>query len=271
MRMLSSNGNRESLAGKLLLSSALVAVTLVYGWWQRHSVPGPTVAMAPVPQPLSPRRVAAIPRSAVPAPAPMATHAVIPDPKAMPGPDAAPNKTTAAPPPQSIAAKATPRPPVVSAEQEPQPPSPPSEAPLSSTASPSLTPQQAMQMNLPMDGASPPLPMATGTPEPGAGSPVPAGAHLEDGDYVSDRQELAWGDLKVKISIHGGVITAVQILQYPDHRSQSLYLSQMAGPALESEVIKSQKAQVDVVSSATDTSYSFQDTVANAIMKATRE
>lgn len=126
-------------------------------------------------------------------------------------------------------------------------------------------------MYLPTDGASPPLAMVTGTPEPGISSAAPAGAHLQDGDYVSDRQQLAWGDLRVRISIHGSLITAVQILQYPDHRSQSLYLSEMAGPILASEVIKNQKAQVDAVSSATDTSYAFQDTVANAIMKATRE
>ena len=126
-------------------------------------------------------------------------------------------------------------------------------------------------MYLPTEGASPPLPLATGLPEPGAGSPAPAGTHLEDGEYVSDRQQLAWGDLRVKITIRGGLIAGVQILQYPDHRSQSLYLSEMAGPILESEVIKGQKAQVDAVSSATDTSYAFQDTVANAIMKATRE
>ena len=126
-------------------------------------------------------------------------------------------------------------------------------------------------MNLPTDGVSPPLALVTGAPEPGAASPAPAGLHLADGDYVSDRQELAWGDLRAKISIRSGLITGVQILQYPDHRSQSLYLSQMAGPILESEVIKSQKAQVDVVSSATDTSYAFQDTIANAIIKATRE
>lgn len=44
----------------------------------------------------------------------------------------------------------------------------------------------------------------------------------------------------------------------------------MAGPLLESEVIKGQQSQVDTVSSATDTSYAFQDAVANAIMKATR-
>ena len=101
--------------------------------------------------------------------------------------------------------------------------------------------------------------------------PASAGTHLLDGDYVSDRHQLEWGDLRVKISVHGGQITGVQILQYPDHRSHSLDLSLMAGPTLESEVIKTQHAQVDAVSSATDTSDAFQDTIADAIVKAARE
>ena len=35
--MLKPHGTHESLAGKLLLSSALVAVSLAYGWWQREN------------------------------------------------------------------------------------------------------------------------------------------------------------------------------------------------------------------------------------------
>jgi uncharacterized protein with FMN-binding domain len=66
------------------------------------------------------------------------------------------------------------------------------------------------------------------------------------------------------------LITGVQMLDFPDHRSQSLYLSQMALPILESEVIKSQKPQVDTVSSATDTSYTFQDAIAEAVASAVR-
>lgn len=127
-------------------------------------------------------------------------------------------------------------------------------------------------MYLPMEGdVSPPLAPVTGTPDPGATAPLPAGTHLADGDYTSDKHLFEWGDLRIKISVHGGQITGLQIVQYPDHRSQSLFLSQMAGPKLASEVIKTQKAQVDAVSSATDTSYAFQDVVANAITKATRE
>jgi uncharacterized protein with FMN-binding domain len=268
--MLRSDKKRESLAGKLLLSSALVAVSLVYGWWQRNHAVGPTFATTSVPQP---SQLLPVPRGSVTTALATPTQPVTPEVNATPGVKDEPSQTAAAPQPrksvaiakagpQAEAPSVTPLAPKMQPQQsETSPSSPP----------PSLTTQQAMQMNLPTEGPSPPLPLATGVPEPGAGSPVPAGAHLADGDYVSDKQELAWGDLKVKISIHGGLITGVQILQYPDHRSQSLYLSQMAGPILESEVIKSQKAQVDTVSSATDTSYSFQDTVANAIMKATRE
>lgn len=115
-----------------------------------------------------------------------------------------------------------------------------------------------------------PLPLITGTPVPGATVAVPAGAHLEDGDYLSDTWQYEWGDLQVKISIHGGQITGVQMVRYPDHRTESLEISQMASPLLDSEVIKAQQAKVDVVSSATDTSYIFRDAVASAIKKATR-
>jgi uncharacterized protein with FMN-binding domain len=271
--MLSHNKKRESLAGKLLLSSALVAVTLVSGWWQRNNAGGPILVMAPAPLPPAPNRLMPVLNKSATA-SPAATQPLAPDANAASNLADAPSHPPAAPhsqksfaivkaAPQTITPTVTPT--ASEAQSQQNQTSPPS------SASSSLTAQQAMQMYLPTDDVSPPLPLVTGNPEPGAGSPVTAGAHLEDGDYVSDKQELAWGDLKVKISIHGGSITGVQILQFPDHRSQSLYLSQMAGPILESEVIKSQKSQVDIVSSATDTSYAFQDTVANAIIKATRE
>jgi uncharacterized protein with FMN-binding domain len=125
-------------------------------------------------------------------------------------------------------------------------------------------PQQAQQIDPAANGVAPAL--AAGEP----GAVASAGTHLADGDFVSDRHGLMWGDVRVKVSIHGGQITGVEVPDFPDHRAQSLYLSQLAIPILESEVIKSQKAQVDVVSSATDTSYTFQDAVADAIAKATR-
>jgi uncharacterized protein with FMN-binding domain len=262
--MLKVDAKRESLAGKLLLSSAMVAVSLAYGWWQPRDAGTPTLAIPPMPVQPAPGKIARLPR----APAAPATDTA-PGPQnndATAGAKDAPAKeapSPAAPPKDTTLAQAAPQPaaPMAQPQQTPDAaPSPPS----------ALTQQQAMQMNLPTEGTSPPLALVTGSPDPGVTAALPAGEHLEDGEYVSGKHQLMWGDLKIKISIHGGVITGVQALDFPDHRSQSLYLSQMALPILESEVIKGQKSQVDTVSSATDTSYTFQDAVADAIISATR-
>ena len=135
---------------------------------------------------------------------------------------------------------------------------------------PGLTGMAAIQAYIPTEGISPPLPTTTGIPGPGATPPIPAGAHLEDGEYTSDKMQFEWGDLRVRIVVASGKINAVQIMSYPDHRSTSLYLIQLADPILNNEVIKTQQAKVDIVSSATNSSYAYQDAVANALMKATR-
>src|SRR5215469_11095989 len=69
--MLSPAGHRESFAGKLLLSSALVAVSLAYGWWQRDNPSRPVVAMAPMPMPPAPKATPAHNDSVASPPAPM--------------------------------------------------------------------------------------------------------------------------------------------------------------------------------------------------------
>jgi len=175
----------------------------------------------------------------------------------------APNQTAAAEPSKPSAAAKT----VAQAVA----PSPSDASPQQNQDTPpSATSPPPPQTILPIDGGETQRFLVTGTSDPAAKSPVPAGAHLEDGDYVSSRHQFMWGDLRIKIFVRGGSIAGVQALQFPDHRSQSLYLSELAIPKLESEVIKNQTAQVDTVSSATDTSYVFQDAVADAIVKATR-
>ncbi|MGZ5930333.1 MAG: hypothetical protein ACXWLX_14055, partial [Rhizomicrobium sp.] len=223
--MLSPKNKTESLAGKLLLSSALVAVSLAYGWWQTPIAHGPAIATAPMPLPPAPNKIVPVPHSAVTAP-PVTEEAGAKD---------VPSQAVAAPP-KSSAAPQTIAPSALQAAPEPR----------QNTESPS--PPSAPATQQAAESVSPPPPVAA--VEPAAS--VPAGPHLADGDFVSDRHGLMWGDVRVKVSIHGGQITAVETLEFPDHRAQSAYLSQLALPILESEVIKSQKAQVDVVSSATD-------------------
>jgi uncharacterized protein with FMN-binding domain len=274
--MLNPGPKRDSLAAKLLLSSALVAVSLAYGWWQRHDTGTPVLATAPMPSRPAPGQVASLPgEPATAPPAPMAQAApatqdadtgVKDAPAKEPASPAAAAPTNDAPSKPAAIAKAAPQ-----AVAPVAPEAPPNPAASSPASPPTLTTQQAMQMNQPTGGPLPALPWVTGNPDQGAIVSVPAGQHLQDGEYVSNRHELMWGDVKLKISIHGGSIVGVQMLDFPDHRSQSLYLSQMALPVLESEVIKSQKAQVDTVSSATDTSYTFQDAITEVIASAIRE
>ncbi|HKD46171.1 MAG TPA: FMN-binding protein [Rhizomicrobium sp.] len=270
--MLSPGKKRQRFVGKLLLSSALVAVSLVYGWWQRHNATRPNIAIAPVPVPPAANRfaparghVGTTARAEPTAPATSAT----PDVGVAASPHGISGQTTGAP--------ATPRTATIAVA------SPQTKAPAAASAAPSEqnvslpTPPAADSLtalaSLPMYQPPPlqsPLPLVTGMPSPGAAVPIPPGTHLQDGDYLSDTQQYEWGDLTVKISVHGGKITGVQVVQYPDHRSESLELSQMASPILDSEVIRTQQSRVDVVSSATDTSYAYRDAIASAIIKATR-
>ncbi|HEX4105013.1 MAG TPA: FMN-binding protein [Rhizomicrobium sp.] len=223
-------GKHQNLAARLLLSSALVAVSLAYAWWHRHNAAAPhTIAVQ----------------------APPATHSPAP---AMNNPA----MTARIEPPQT--APSAPKPLAVAAPPQREIHSPAS-VPVSALAS--------LRMYQPPP-AQTPLPLVTGASPPGVTVPIPVGSHLEDGDYLSDTQVYEWGDLQVKISVHGGQITGVQMTEYPDHRAESLQISQMASPLLGSEVIKTQQAKVDVVSSATDTSYVFRDAIASAIKKATR-
>jgi uncharacterized protein with FMN-binding domain len=102
-----------------------------------------------------------------------------------------------------------------------------------------------------------------------AGVVMPPGTHLQDGDFVSDVQSFEWGNLQLKLTIQGGAITAADALEMPAHRQRSVELSEMSKPILLSEAVKSQKAAVNIVSSATLTSLAFQNAMASALAKAT--
>jgi len=101
-----------------------------------------------------------------------------------------------------------------------------------------------------------------------AGVVLAPGMHLMDGDFVSDPQTFEWGTLQIKLTIHDGAITAAEALQMPSHRRRSVELSEMAKPILLSEAVQSQKAQVNIVSSATLTSVAFQNAMVSALTKA---
>jgi uncharacterized protein with FMN-binding domain len=256
------------LAGKLMLSTALVALSVGYAWMQHGVVTGQQAAVIAAMQAAQTQASAAAPTQQPAQSAPAAMSAAAATPTAAPA-ATSDSSITPATAPKSALAMAAPTAPAAASQPQQQNVLLPA-APVAAPPPPGLTGMAAIQNYIPTEGVSPPLPITMGTPNPGAAPPIPAGAHLEDGEYQSDKVSFEWGDLRVKIVVAGGKITGVQILSYPDHRSTSLYLIQLADPILNSEVIKTQQAKVDIVSSATNSSYAYQDAVTNALMKATR-
>ena len=102
-----------------------------------------------------------------------------------------------------------------------------------------------------------------------AGAPAKAqSARYKDGEFTGDPVEILWGNIQVKAVIQGGRIAEVQFLQMPFDRARSVEITDFAKPLLESEAIKVQSAQVNVVTSATLTSFGFRQALGSALSKA---
>jgi uncharacterized protein with FMN-binding domain len=106
------------------------------------------------------------------------------------------------------------------------------------------------------------------TVTPRAPRTKPANVVYLDGTYTGDPGDAIWGKVVVEAVITGGRISAVQILEYPDHRSLSQSINAEALPVLIHEAIASQRAQVDVVTGATDTSDAFVESLDSALFEA---
>ena len=77
-----------------------------------------------------------------------------------------------------------------------------------------------------------------------------------------------FGDVQVQVTFSGGKITDVKALQLPFDRQRSAEISQFVEPYLRSEALQAQSAQIDLISGATYTSYSYAQSLQSAIDKA---
>jgi len=121
-------------------------------------------------------------------------------------------------------------------------------------ASPSTSPTAA---------ASPAItPSPTPTPSP---SPSPTALN---GTFTGADFPNRFGDVQVRIVITNGHITDVQAVQLPTDRAESAYISQQAGPWLRTEALQAQSANIDIISGATYTSQSYQQSLESALQQA---
>jgi uncharacterized protein with FMN-binding domain len=233
--MLVTRKNAEHPIARFLVSTALIVVSASYGYWQNftHGSNSETVTGM---RPKSAAPKLASPRAQdVPPAVVESAHDPAPSTDAPTIADSGAMNRPVAIPRQAAPAEA--RPPAMVQAIAPQQPAP---------AAPAESPPSAKAVIM------------------------QAGTHLEDGEFIGQHQDFEWGTVQVKVLIQAGAITDVQFLQFPDHRERSAELSDLARPILIKEAIRDQKSKVDIVSSATYTSMAYQDSLADALMKATR-
>lgn len=120
---------------------------------------------------------------------------------------------------------------------------------------------------IPAASASPAATNGDGSPGPTT-TPTAAAAGLRDGTFTGSDAPNQYGDVQVQITVSGGKITDVQAIQLPSDRQRSAEISQQAGPLLQQEALQAQSAQIDSLSGATYTSYSYTQSLQSAIDQA---
>lgn len=127
---------------------------------------------------------------------------------------------------------------------------------------------QSMPVTVEATETNPP-PTATATTEPPTVTPIPtaSGTYL-DGTYTGSEEDAHWGYVMVVASVTNGMLTDIQIAEYPNHRNRSVEINDYALPALIEESIQAQSAEVDMVSGATDTSRAFIRSLDSALQQA---
>jgi uncharacterized protein with FMN-binding domain len=82
---------------------------------------------------------------------------------------------------------------------------------------------------------------------------------------VADTQ---WGPVQVQLTLTGGTITKVSVLQYPNGNGRDAQINSYALPILIDETTQAQSAQIDMVSGATVTSTGYLQSLQSALDKA---
>jgi uncharacterized protein with FMN-binding domain len=85
-----------------------------------------------------------------------------------------------------------------------------------------------------------------------------------DGTYTGAVESMRYGPMQVQVTVSGGRVTAVAVLQEPsDGRSQRI--NTQATPILESQAVAAQSAKLDGVSGATYTTVSYEASLQSAL------
>lgn len=110
--------------------------------------------------------------------------------------------------------------------------------------------------------------VARATPKPvPTVKPTPKGLY-RDGAYTGLVADAFYGVVQVKATIQNGKIASVEFVRYPNDRRTSVRINNYAVPHLQTEAIRAQSANVDIISGATLTSDAFVESLQAALNRA---
>jgi uncharacterized protein with FMN-binding domain len=152
----------------------------------------------------------------------------------------------------------------------------PADDAATTTASTTAVQSSIDPMSEPFASASPSAePSAMATPTSSAGAPPAASASLAPtatpepagltGTATGDAVSFRFGTVQVEVTAENGVITAITALQLPDEDRKSLSISNEVEPILQSEALRAQSADIDVISGATYTSLAYAQSLQSAL------
>jgi uncharacterized protein with FMN-binding domain len=247
--MLMRRAKTGSFAARLLSSAALLLVSGAYAAWQETRETPPPLGNSLV----RVRVGAAAPRPAQPAPASTANAAST---AAEPSATATPSARTDTKVRNGSAQTVSPS---FAFNETPPPRGAAANVPAA------VAPDDAASAQTPSI-----VPPVQSTIAPPAAEPSRPHNKYADGDFKGQPADCNWGIVQVEVEIRNGAIAAVDFLQMPNHRRRSAEISSWSAPSLAHEAIQEQTADVDIVTSATNTSSAFQQSLKSALEMAAR-
>ena len=86
--------------------------------------------------------------------------------------------------------------------------------------------------------------------------------------YTGDSASTRWGPVQVEITVAGGTVTDVSVIDYPSGNGKDQQINARALPVLIQETLKAQSAEIDMVSGATYTSTGYLSSLQSALDQA---
>ncbi len=108
--------------------------------------------------------------------------------------------------------------------------------------------------------------VSSGSPSTSATS-APASS-AQTSTHTGSVVQTRWGPVQVQITVSGGKITAVDVLQYPQGNGKDQQINAYALPILVQDTISAQSANIDMVSGATVTSEGYLQSLQSALDEA---